>query len=101
MYVCMCVFSVRLSLSVCMCVCVCVRARACLGCCANVCQNIIDSIHVRFNHLCSFLPMKCVYKCVDELHRISHNSYYILITQQRPEGASISSWGSSSTSFFF
>ena len=23
---------------------------------------IIDSIHVRFNHLCSFLHMKCVHK---------------------------------------
>ena len=66
-----------------------------------MCQNIFDSIHVRFNHLCSFLPMKCVHKCVDELHKIGCNSYYILITQQRPEGASILSWGGSPTSFSF
>ena len=65
-----------------------------------MCQNIFDSIHVLLN-LCSFLPMKCVHKCVDELHKISCNSCYILITQQRPEGASISSWGGSPTSFFF
>ena len=67
--------------------------------CVNVCQNIFDSIHVHFNHLCSFLPMKCVHKCVDELHKISCNSYCILITQQWLEGASISSWGGSPTSF--
>ena len=36
----------------------------------------------------SFLPMKCVHKCVDELHKISCYSYYILLTQQRPKGAS-------------
>ena len=59
-----------------------------------MCQNIFDSIHVRFNHLCSFLPMKCVHKCVDELHKlVAIASIIILITQQRPEGASISSWG--------
>ena len=58
----------------------------------HVCQNIFDSIHVRFNNLCSFFPMKCAHKCIDELHKISCNSYYILITHQRSEGASISSW---------
>ena len=48
-------------------------------------KNTFDSIHVHFNHLGSFLPRKCVH----ELHKISCNSYYILITQQRPErGAS-------------
>ena len=25
--------------------------------CAHVCKSIFDSIHVRFNHLCSFLPV--------------------------------------------
>ena len=39
-------------------------------CCAHVCQVIFDSIHVRFNHLCSFLAMRCVYKRVDELHKL-------------------------------
>ena len=29
--------------------------------------------------------MKCVHKCVDELHKISCNSYLILITQQQLE----------------
>ena len=29
--------------------------------------------------LCSFLPMKCVHKCVDESHKISCYSYYTLI----------------------
>ena len=48
----------------------------------QMCVNIYDSIHVRFNHLCSFLPMKCDHKCVDEFHKISCNSYNILITQQ-------------------
>ena len=42
----------------------------------HVCQNILDSIHVHFSHLYSLLPMKCVHKCVNELHRISCNSYY-------------------------
>ena len=37
---------------VCVCVCVCVRARVH---CAHLC---LDYIHVCFNHLCSFLPMK-------------------------------------------
>ena len=50
-------------------------------------KNTFDSIHVHFNHLGSFLPRKCVH----ELHKISCNSYYILITQQRLVGASISS----------
>ena len=62
-------------------------------------SKYFDSIHVRFNQLCSFLPMKCVQRCVDELHKISCNSYYILITQQRLERASISSWSGSSTGF--
>ena len=65
-----------------------------------MCQNVFDCIQVHFDRLCSFLPRKCVHKCVDELHNISCNSYYILITQQRPERASISSWGGSPTSFF-
>ena len=30
--------------------------------------------------------MKCVQKGVDELHKISCNSYYTLIAQQQPEG---------------
>ena len=60
---------------------------------------IFLTILVRFNHLCSFLPMKCVHKCVDELHKISCNSYYTMITQQRTDGASILSWGSSPTSY--
>ena len=29
---------------------------------------IINCIHVRFNHLCSFLLLKCVHKFVDEFH---------------------------------
>ena len=33
----------------------------------RMCVKYFDSIHVRFNHSCSFLPMQCVYKCVDEL----------------------------------
>ena len=35
-----------------------------------MCQNTFDSIHVCFNDLCLFLPMKCVHKCVDELHKL-------------------------------
>ena len=31
--------------------------------------------------------MKCVHKCVVELHKISCNGYYVLITQQRLERA--------------
>ena len=104
----------------CVCACVCVHVLDCvfgnsenvqnvykvrkLMYCAIVhmymCQNIFDLTCIRFNYLYSFLPVKCVHKCVDELHKISCNSYsnYILITQQRPKGASISSWGSSPTS---
>ena len=56
----------------------------------HMCVKIIfDPIRVHFSHSCSFLPIKCVHKCADDLHKISCNSYYILITQQRPErGAS-------------
>ena len=36
----------------------------------QMCVKIFfNSIHVRFNHLYSFLPMKGVHKCVDELHK--------------------------------
>ena len=48
----------------------------------QMCVHIFDYICVSINHLCSFLPMKCVHKCVDELHKISCSSYCTLITQQ-------------------
>ena len=71
----------------CLCVCVCMCVLDCvvvnsenaqtvykvhkLMYCAVVheCQIIFDSIHihVHFNHLCSFLPMTCVPKFVDEI----------------------------------
>ena len=52
---------------------------------------MFHSINVHFDHLCSLLPMKRVHKCVDEL-QVVYSCNYILITQQRLEGASISSF---------
>ena len=43
----------------------------------HICQMIVGSIHVCFNQLWSFLPMKCVHKFIDELRKISCNSYYV------------------------
>ena len=73
-----------------------------------MCQNIFDSIHVCFNKLCSFLPMKCVRNCADELHRTSSyfelknswaagaplNLKYLLATSQCMFNSS-NSWGCS------
>ena len=50
-------------------------------------SNIFYSIHVQFNHLCSVLPIKCVHKCVDELHKISCNSDYNYINNTVATGA--------------
>ena len=37
----------------------------------QMCVKIFfDSMHVRFNYLCSFLSLKCVHKCIDDLHKI-------------------------------
>ena len=78
MCVCVCV-----NVCVCVCVHVCVCVYVCVCVCAHVCQNVFDSLHmhVHLYYSCLFLPIKCVHKCVDEFHKISCNSYYILITQ--------------------
>ena len=36
----------------------------------QMCVHIFYSIRASFNHLCSFLPMKCVHKCVNELNKL-------------------------------
>ena len=100
-----------------MCVCVCVCVCACVylivfGNSENV-QTVykVRKLVTLFVHTCVkvcltrfvftsiILAVNCVHKCVDELHKISYSSYYILTTQQQPEGESISSWGGSPMSF--
>ena len=65
--------------------------------CANVCQNIFDSFHVRFNHLCRSILAYEVCSQYD-LHKLV--AIASIITQHRLEGASILSWSGSPTSFF-
>ena len=56
--------------------------------CTCVSNNFLLYSYPLHHHFCSFLPKRCVHKCVDELHKISCNSYYIIIDNTAATGGS-------------